>query len=278
MIPKLFKMKKHHFKSSRLTCLFLSKSIILVLAILLNSCSTESKDSQTLTIQKSSNSTQSKKYDLSIVYEDILQSLTTFNTTIDLSKYNLQPGQIFNTIDLVFENNPEIFYTEKQSIKIQSNNILKVEYDYPKEILEKMQNELHHSKVILLTELSKISDPYKKLLFIHNYLIKNSEYGIDNNFPKLAHTSYGILVSKKGVCNGYSKAFQLLTSICKIKCFVEYGQIEEGLHSWNKVEINGDNLLIDVTLDKSLSKGNNISTKYFNPPSEVFYEGRTLFN
>lgn len=73
-----------------------------------------------------------------------------------------------------------------------------------------------------------------------------------------AHTAYGPLVQGNGVCDGYTKAFNLLCSKFGVKCVMGSGLVDAGgdseAHAWSYVSINGKWYLADTTFNDSSEK------------------------
>lgn len=110
-------------------------------------------------------------------------------------------------------------------------------------------------------KLKKTKSKYKKLLVIHNYLCSQTKYahkkGMDTSGKyRYLHTSYGVFVKKKAVCDGYSMAFKELCDYYKIPCMIVYGQAKNKYgvyenHAWNIVKLNKKWYAVDCTFDDS---------------------------
>lgn len=94
---------------------------------------------------------------------------------------------------------------------------------------------------------------YEKELFVHDYLCKNSVYNLEGS--DMIYTSYGALVDKVCVCEGYSRAMQLVMQRLGINCTVVYGVYENVGHMWNQINIAGNWYNLDITWDQSESYG-----------------------
>ena len=135
-----------------------------------------------------------------------------------------------------------------------------------------------------------LNSDYDKIKYVHDYLVNNCEYDyaalekISNISvdPKVeqAYTSYGAFVTGDCVCDGYSKAFQIIMNIFDIHCVKVHGYANGGYHAWNQIEVGGEKYYIDVTWDdpsgldevqydyflittKQLEKTHEVETKYF---------------
>lgn len=75
----------------------------------------------------------------------------------------------------------------------------------------------------------------------HAYQYVDSEY--NDSF-----TAYGALLNGRCVCAGYAAAFKLLADAAGLECVVVTGVLEGTLpHAWNKVRIDGEWEILDVT-------------------------------
>ena len=73
-------------------------------------------------------------------------------------------------------------------------------------------------------------------------LSDNVVYEFTNSF-----TPYGVLVENTGVCEAYSEAFQLLGKLAGLEVVIETGRLNGVSHEWNRVKIDGNWCIIDVT-------------------------------
>ena len=103
--------------------------------------------------------------------------------------------------------------------------------------------------------------PFEIELQLHDILCDMVEYS-DNEADGLIYTAYGALVGGKALCEGYSRAMQLLLSHFGIYSTTVSGVAEGEGHMWNIVNIDGEWYHLDVTWN-DLSK-DTISHEYFN--------------
>ena len=182
----------------------------------------------------------------------------------------------------VLENNRSIYNESKNSMdylsatdEIQSNDA---------EILEL-------SESITLG----ISDEYEKARAIHDWVATNIYY----DFDALSSGNYSgmdaknVLLTKKGVCEGYANLMAALLRSQNIPCRIQSGyalgidtnqewnstniSTEEGNHAWNEVYINGEWIIVDATWDSQnkyqngrYEMGNFITDIYFDSTLEFF--------
>lgn len=120
--------------------------------------------------------------------------------------------------------------------------------DYDTYDVSEMLEELDDAANDVISGIPSGSSDYEKALYVHDYLIENTEY----DHSKQAYTefglwgsSYGCLVEKKAVCGGYSEAFHYIMQ----KLGIESGICTGSNHEWNYVKIDGDYYWVDVTWD-----------------------------
>ena len=93
---------------------------------------------------------------------------------------------------------------------------------------------------------------YDKILAAHEYLRSRVSYEEGTDY--LLHTSYGALVNREAVCEGYAKAYKVLLNAMDIPCEIVINED----HAWNEVYLDGNWYVVDVTNDDALD-----SLEYF---------------
>ncbi len=133
---------------------------------------------------------------------------------------------------------------------------------------EKLMRNIRTKKEAFDQEVNKIVNMISPSLsaverqkWIHDYIIKNATYDMSAALlPDLLNlgapdqwTAYGVLMNRKGVCESYAEAFQLLCHRVGIQCtgvvgtaFFDY---QAGPHKWNAVLLDGEWYLCDLTYD-----------------------------
>ena len=126
-------------------------------------------------------------------------------------------------------------------------------------------------------------------LAIHDWLCNNVEYDetagesatkderINEN--KSAWTAYGAIVEKSAVCEGYSKAFQLLMYCAGINSNVVCGEASDGAaHMWNTALIEGDWYNVDVLWDDVENPQYGATHSFFNVTTDFIKKTHTVFS
>ncbi len=193
----------------------------------------------------------------SLNYE--LKSSTRSNSYDDFKINNSEISFSVNTTD-------QLFYCLSNGVKPipQQNSAAEEVYSLVKNILRTIIDD-------------QMSD-YEKVKTIHDWLVMNVTYdkdllnkiGKDQNLTKYkGFYLEGVFIDKKAVCEGISKAFCVMASIEGIPCVYTDGyeiSNPNGVgHAWNKVLIDNNWYIIDVTSDGTIinDKYEVLSHNYF---------------
>lgn len=102
---------------------------------------------------------------------------------------------------------------------------------------------------------------YDQVKAFHDWLVNNTEY--DFTFSESSYDAAGPLLYGRAVCDGYSKALDLLCYLSGIECLRINGESNGGGHAWNKVKIDGQWYNVDVTWDDPVSTRPILRYDYF---------------
>ncbi len=144
--------------------------------------------------------------------------------------------------------------------------------DYSKEdvqeVYKKVDDQLNEIMQLIIPSMNN----YTKALTIHDYLILNYEY--DKNISDSSATSGGLFINKKGVCDGYSHAYQYIMNMLGFNCItVSSTQMN---HSWNIIEMDNSYYHVDVTWDDPIEdKFGMVHHFYFMLSDKAIQENRT---
>ncbi len=110
-------------------------------------------------------------------------------------------------------------------------------------------------KIVAKVVTSDMTDQQKARV-LHDYLIDHAHYDLTLTY----HDADGVLLHGTGVCDSYSKAYQLLLQQAGLECRIltgeavnENGELE--LHSWNLVKIGSLWYHVDATWDDPVVDG-----------------------
>lgn len=140
---------------------------------------------------------------------------------------------------------------------------------------------LTEEELVLYEEIKKVaasckaSTEYETVKNVHDYLVLNAAYDERIFHAPETHTSYGALINKSCVCDGYANAFLLILKELGIESIGISGIAgmgeDTGRHKWNKVKIDNEWCNIDVTWgDPTPDKPGQVSYNYFGLTDEEF--------
>jgi hypothetical protein len=116
-----------------------------------------------------------------------------------------------------------------------------------------------------LAYASHAENEFEKALFLHDYIVLNTAYDVENlrhiernNFMgdplnPHAHDAYGVLVLGKAVCEGYAVAYHHLLSKVGVESKIITGFSGNIPHAWNLVRIDGQWYHVDSTWNDPLT-------------------------
>ncbi len=145
---------------------------------------------------------------------------------------------------------------------------------HPDELKEDQAMMLAQARSVA-AQAAKLDSRYEQVVFIHDWLAANNQYNdiAANDLSRypLAHQAVSALVADREggpVCDGYSKAFQLICTMLDIPCVCISGTGisggSAGSHMWNAVQMeDGKWYGVDVTWDDTDSKGGRGATDSF---------------
>ena len=115
------------------------------------------------------------------------------------------------------------------------------------------------AKQVLNSIISDSMSDYEKALTIFDWITFNTRYDYGSLQPT-ADTTYtknccyyleGVFIKNVAVCDGFSKAYSLMCNMEGIDCLRIVGTASSGSssggHAWNKVKIDGDYYVVDIT-------------------------------
>lgn len=189
-------------------------------------------------------------------------------------------NRIFDMVNNIVQEDMDLSYINTISIESSYDEIsqinlnIKFDYDYPRETILNQQSEVDKkAKEIIESIIKKDMTDFQKELAIHDYIINNTRYDIDNYYngsiPWESYTSYGALVKGVAVCQGYANAMSKLLTLAGIENMIITGKANGEAHAWNLAKLDGQWYHVDVTWDdpifyKNGAKIDTIRYDYFN--------------
>lgn len=188
----------------------------------------------------------------------------TVEFQFDCSEY------LFDAYQTICLENPQFFWlTRSSSYEITEKGVNATVIFMPKILLKDdeikaMQKEIDAETQRFLAGISSEASDYQKVLYIHDYIVDNCFYDNDSadfviknpkkDLPQNVHNSttiYGCLITRLGICSGYSATFKYLADKIGIECMRVSGNGKETgeSHQWNCVKVDGEYYYIDATWD-----------------------------
>ena len=126
-------------------------------------------------------------------------------------------------------------------------------------------------------------DYHQREKAIHDYIVKNYSYDVDNNCGGMKYEdSYslsGLLKNGQGVCQAYAQLFWALCLNTKIPAGIVYGYAGGGSHAWNIVNIYGDCFHVDVTWDDPIpDQGQKVRYDYYNLSEQAIKRDHQIYD
>ncbi len=147
------------------------------------------------------------------------------------------------------------------------------DYIIKKDDKNKMKTELETVVSDIVQGVKGLESIYEKELYIHDRICEKASYEVTDD--PLIYTAYGALVTGRAVCEGYSRAMQLVCDKVGIPCVLVYGDASGEGHMWNLVSINDEWYHLDVTWDDTDDK---IYRTYFNVCDSEILESHTEYD
>ena len=164
-------------------------------------------------------------------------------------------------LDLYKGDHPEVFWLNDNGgyeyIEHDSYTEIRLLYSVEGEELIAAKKRLNERTKELLDSMPQGLDKYGKELWLNDLLVGICEYDDEaaekDEVIANEQNAYGALVDGKAVCEGYTRAFQLLCAELGIECVSvngtskPEGSDKEENHIWNAVKLDGDWYYVDVT-------------------------------
>ncbi len=165
----------------------------------------------------------------------------------------------------VLYDNPHIFWVDNDYQYSENEKSVLFTPSYRNSTVEAQQLtiELNNKINEIVAYANNFNTDYDKELYIHNYICENTVY--DEALSQSGGDSaYDSLINGKAICEGYSRAVQILLDAVNIDNYLVVGDSKSDgkiePHMWNVVEIDNHNYYLDTTWDDS---GADDTTVYF---------------
>ena len=165
----------------------------------------------------------------------------------------LREKEMYQALNAYKNDHPEVFWLKNSFVYYDLDEVTYITYEFTTTEKELIEEKQRFNSVIdsILRDAPMYSSEYERELYANNYLIDNCVYDEEaaDDHEVIAHENdaYGAIVDGKAVCEGYSRAFQLLCNKMGLDCVCIAGIADEIGHEWNCVKVDGEWYQVDVT-------------------------------
>ncbi|MDE5804018.1 MAG: transglutaminase domain-containing protein [Lachnospiraceae bacterium] len=213
-------------------------------------------------------STRIRQVDFAVTANSALSEYLAINMLSGVSVIDVSAFPEAADPDILSDSFMEAYYQNPLILGISGyrtntdGTAVKVVYDDTAEVNEVKQKEIKEKTLQIISLIIRPGmTELEKELAINQYLCDTCEYDdaalenaeqhnyryVDSEFND-SFTAYGALINGRCVCAGYAGAFKILADAAGLECVVVTGTLEGNLpHAWNKVRIDGEWEILDVT-------------------------------
>ena len=166
--------------------------------------------------------------------------------------------ELLNVIEAYEQDHPEVFWLDNSSryqyLKYSHGYEVELSFTFQGDALREAKKEVEEAAAAVIDAAPENATDYELELFFNEWIVYHCSY--DKEGPQ-RHNAYGTFIQGRAVCDGYSKAFQLLCQRAGIDCVCVEGTAtefesrldgsEDDGHMWNCVKLGGDWYHVDVT-------------------------------
>lgn len=226
------------------------------------------------------------------IYKSLANAVKNLDTDFFIKDY------IFESIEITMEDvettmhkflldHPEVFYLNEKYTVSTSQNLLgdKVSLNVSYSVSSKQDLDIKIVQIknsiqeIINTANVGVGTTFEKEIRLHDILakkVKYYEYGNIQQIPNSAHNIYGAFVENTAVCDGLSKAMQVLLDKIDVESIIVTGTLDNEAHAWNMIKLDNKWYNLDVTSDKSIKENNVVVHSYFNITTEEIKKTHTI--
>lgn len=224
------------------------------------------------------------------IYKSLANGIKELKQEIILKDYDSKDNdEALKDIDIVFNyfclDHPEVFYldnnyTVSNMSSIIGNKVI-IEVSYSVENVDKLNEKVNeiNEKIDEYLKDVDIKNLMEAEIYLHDKLaqkVKYCEYENIEDIPDSCHTIEGAFLNNVAVCDGMSKAIQILLSNVDIENIVVLGKLNDGPHAWNMVKLENNWYNLDITSNKSIKIDGIVIHSYFNVSDEFISKTHTF--
>ena len=184
---------------------------------------------------------------------------------------DINVDELSDVVYAINYDHPELFYLDTTySYRYTTDNLcaqIILNYNETADNIDLTKNNFDNAVNKIIKGANQYKSNYEKEKYVHDYLVKNTEYDLNS---RLNQSAYSALVYKESVCSGYARSFQYIMNELKIPTYYVTGSSSEGPHAWNIISLSDGFYNVDLTFDDTT-----MSHKYFNLSSNEFNKNHT---
>ncbi len=212
------------------------------------------------------------------VSDDKLEENLYYIDPINIETKEVDQADIRISLEAFTHDNPQIFWIANFfSYQINEESVYIQLYSHvTSSQINEYTNEIQKSITSIIQEMPKNMIEFDRQLYVHDKLVELCAYDDkteDGNYAWTSYTIYGALVKGTAVCEGYTKALQILLEYVNIKSIPINGTFNNTLHQWNMVGIGGNWYHVDATVNDF---GEHTFYHYFNLNDELIQKTHTI--
>ncbi len=209
-------------------------------------------------------------------YITMYSSFMNFDDSFVMEISHSKAKEVFTA---VLYDNPHIFWVDNEYVYVENNNSIEFtpSYRHTPEQAREISEQLDSKIEGITSSVNALSSEYEKELYIHNYVCENTIY--DENSED-GDSAYEALLEGKAICEGYSRAIQILLDAVDIDNYLIVGNgTTDGKtepHMWNVVSIDGESYHLDSTWNDTCVE-DMVAYFYFNVTDEYIKRDHSDF-
>lgn len=195
----------------------------------------------------------------------------------------LNEKQLTEAVEAYRDDHPEVFWLKSDFEYIDNDDSTSLFLSYSvqpdnsdPDRLKKAKEKFNKTVDKIIDGAPKNATDYELELYANDYLVENCVYDKEaaetEDIAGHENDAYGALVENKAVCEGYSRAFQLLCNRLGIDCISVSGTADGEPHGWNNIKLDGEWYEVDVTWNDTDGDTEFPIYDYFNLSSDKFSE------
>ena len=221
--------------------------------------------------------TKEQKY----IYESIANGVKNLDDEFVVRYYDAGEKEEFAqevsiAIEAFTNDHPEVFYLKAQYSSyiypgFDSNiGYIRLNYTEDTNVAIKEKIALMAGKVDYYSRGLEDKTDIEKEIIIHDRISNDVTYYKEEDIPRKYHTAEGTLLEGIGVCDSFSKAYQLVLNKVGIESIIVLGDLNDSPHAWNMVKIGDNWYHVDITSSHSIyDEAGIINHAYFNLTTEA---------